>query len=175
MSPRSLTAPTSSLNYYVSPPLHDQTDGFDGMMLTVNFPFLDDIKNGVKFKHVVSCRESLRLTSALSLPPHSLPQQCFSCRCCAREATLRCHIHRCFFVPQIPLERGSGDTMKNDNTYKLGPFVTTTDFFRNQHITLRVKDKMTRHGATVRRCPRKDDQKYNFVLLPVFIVTELTI
>ena len=64
MSPRSLTAPTSSLNYYVSPPLHDQTDGFDGMMLTVNFPFLDDIKNGVKFKHVVSCRESLRLTSA---------------------------------------------------------------------------------------------------------------
>lgn len=77
----------------------EPTDGFDGMMLTVNFPFLDDIKNGVKFKHV------------------------------------------------IPLERGSGDTMKNDNTYKLGPFVTTTDFFRNQHITLRVKDKMTRHGT----------------------------
>lgn len=72
------------------------------MSITINFPFLDDIKKGVKFKHRIGVRPD-------------------------------------------PKKPGG---FVNENTFKLGPFITTSDFLRRRHVTVRVKDKSERHGTT---------------------------
>ena len=72
------------------------------MELTINFPFLDDIKKGVKFKHSIA------------------------------------------MVP-VPGQDGS---FHNASRFKLGPFITTAEYFRRCHVILRLKDKDDRHGTT---------------------------
>lgn len=78
------------------------TDPGPSVQITINFPFLDDIKKGIKFKHT---------------------------------------------IPVTPVASKPG-TFKNTGTFKLGPFVTTAEFFRRRHVLLRVKDKSERHGTT---------------------------
>ena len=45
-----------------------------------------------------------------------------------------------------PLSNKPG-SYKNSGTFKLGPFITTAEFFRRRHIILRVKDSNGRHGT----------------------------
>eukprot|EP01043_Picozoa_sp_COSAG02_P024806 COSAG02_NODE_1370_length_13018_cov_50.973218_9_plen_741_part_00 len=74
------------------------------LWLTINFPFLDEIKKGVKFKHQIA-------------------------------------------MVQKPGELG---VYENKGRFKLGPFITTSEFFRRRHVLMRVKDKegSERHGTT---------------------------
>ena len=83
----------------------DLTAAGTSLYVTINFPFLDDIKKGVKFKH------------------------------------------------QIPMVAVAGKegVFENKSRFKLGPFITTSEFFRRRHVLLRVKDKdggTERHGTT---------------------------
>ena len=38
--------------------------------------------------------------------------------------------------------------VQNKTRFKLGPFITTAEFFRRCHVLLRIKDKDTRHGTS---------------------------
>jgi hypothetical protein len=38
--------------------------------------------------------------------------------------------------------------LQNKTRFKLGPFITTTEFFRRCHVLIRIKDKDSRHGTT---------------------------
>lgn len=82
----------------------DLTNPGTSLWLTINFPFLDEIKKGVKFKH------------------------------------------------QLPMVQKAGEpgVYENKGRFKLGPFITTSEFFRRRHILMRVKDKegSERHGTT---------------------------
>jgi hypothetical protein len=57
---------------------------------------------------------------------------------------------RSLFVAAPTIRTGSVGTYENKARFKLGPFITTSEFFRRRHILLRVKDKegSERHGTT---------------------------